>query len=288
MYAVVDGKQRLQTLFTFVEDEIALASNFGDARFDGKKWSQIDEKQIFWNYVVPVEFLTFDPNDPQEVNQAFDRLNRNMRNLEPQELRHARWDGWLIRLIERESDLPFWRSIGISTTARVKRMREAQFISELLLVVIQGRQIGFDQQALDAAYARYNDLDELEDEAVNPDEVTEKMEAAKTFISETDAANSCIKTYAKTLAIFYTVWCLVVLHRDALPPAPEFAQLCEDFFVRFKELNEAENPLLLLEGTGAERYKRVAEFETGYRGASTDLAQRTKRLEALLAFIQEA
>jgi len=39
-------------------------------------------------------------------------------------------------------------------------MKDAQFLSELFLVVIEGKQFGFDQQQLDAAYAGYDDPDE--------------------------------------------------------------------------------------------------------------------------------
>jgi hypothetical protein len=132
----------------FADDEIALDPDFGDARFNGKKFSELQqtEKQALWDYVIPVEFLAFDPNDPQEVNQAFDRLNRNMRKLEAQELRHARWDGWFISTIEAECEDPSWKQYGIVTNARSKRMKDAQFLSELLLVVMENRQHGFDQQ----------------------------------------------------------------------------------------------------------------------------------------------
>ena len=138
VYAVVDGKQRLQTIFMFAENGISLASDYGDDRFDGKIWTNIDgpEKQQFWDYVIPVEFLSFDTNDTKEVNQAFDRLNRNMRKLDPQELRHARWDGWFISLVEQECEDLTWRNLGIVTNARSKRMKDAQFISELLLLLI--------------------------------------------------------------------------------------------------------------------------------------------------------
>src|SRR5579871_6002527 len=49
IYAVVDGKQRLQTLFMFVEGQISLADDFGDERFNGRTWEQLDalEKQLF-------------------------------------------------------------------------------------------------------------------------------------------------------------------------------------------------------------------------------------------------
>src|SRR5271154_5285634 len=38
-YHVVDGKQRTQTILDFVTNKLRIASNYGDTRLDGKKWS---------------------------------------------------------------------------------------------------------------------------------------------------------------------------------------------------------------------------------------------------------
>jgi hypothetical protein len=120
VYAVVDGKQRLETILRFVQGDLALPPDYGDVRFNGKKWAQLGQtdREVLWNYVIPVEFLTFDVNDTKDVSEAFDRLNRNMRKLESQELRHARWDGWFIGIVENECEEPIWQKLGIVTKAR--------------------------------------------------------------------------------------------------------------------------------------------------------------------------
>lgn len=284
-YAVVDGKQRLQTLFLFVDDEIALADDFGDARFNGKRWGQLQdrEKQMFWDYVLPVEFLTFDPNDPQEVNQSFDRLNRNMRKLEPQELRHARWDGWLISLVEAECESALWKKFGVGTTARSKRMKDAQFISELLLVVLEGKQHGFDQDHLEEAYGKYDDITEME-EPIDCEDVVARIERTKDYINQMQDANACVKRYAGTLAAFYTLWAAVVLHRDVLPEPAVFAAEFADMRAKTDELKETHDKAPLLTGPDAARYKIADEFLLASGGASTDLKPRERRLEALLSY----
>ena len=67
------------------------------------------------------------------MNAVFDRLNRNARKLTPQELRHAKFDGWFINRIESELDRPEWKKLGIVTSSRSRRMADSQFISELAL-----------------------------------------------------------------------------------------------------------------------------------------------------------
>ena len=261
IYAIVDGKQRLQTLFMFVDDQLALDHEFGDNRFNGKKWSQLkgEERQIFWDYVIPVEFLTFDPRDPQEVNQAFDRLNRNMRKLEAQELRHARWGGWFISLVESECEDAFWKRVGVGTTARNKRMKDAQFISELLLVIIDQRQKGFDQDALDTAYGKYDDITEL-DEPIEPDDIKEQMSNAKQYIDAMQGVNSCVKKYASSLAVFYTLWAAVVLHRDRLPDPSRFAAIFADLREKVEQLKGAEDRASLLTGDKTAKYDIANTF----------------------------
>jgi Protein of unknown function DUF262 len=288
VYAVVDGKQRLETLFRFVEGGVAIAEDFGDTRLNGKSWDRLEqtERESFWNYVIPVEFLTFDPNDIHEVNQAFDRLNRNMRKLEAQELRHARWDGWFIKFAESECEDATWKTLGIVTTARSKRMKDTQFLSELLLVVIEGAMRGFDQDALDSAYSKYDDLDELE-ESIDVDAISEGLLKGKQYVLAMQTANGCIKQYATQLAAFYTLWAAVVLKRDVLPEPEVFAAIFAEFRKRVEELEHTEVKTALLTGAQKDSYRRANEFLEAYRGASTDLTPRTKRLEAMLNYVRE-
>ena len=123
VYEVVDGKQRLETILMFVSNKIALAKDFGDKDLDGKKWLKLsrDQKSLLWDYVLPVEFIRL--VEGTVVNQVFDRLNRNARRLEAQELRHARFDGWFVTFVEAEVDGAVWQDLGVSTKARAKRMK---------------------------------------------------------------------------------------------------------------------------------------------------------------------
>ena len=49
-------------------------------------------------------------------------------------------NNWLITTVEAEADKDEWRALGVATAARVKRMIDSQFISELML--------GFSKTAL--------------------------------------------------------------------------------------------------------------------------------------------
>ena len=50
--------------------------------------------------------------------------------------------------------------LGVVTAARAKRMRDVQFISELLLMILEEEIVGFDQDYLDKKYAEYENPQE--------------------------------------------------------------------------------------------------------------------------------
>lgn len=87
-YAVIDGKQRLEAIFDFMNDKISLSKEFKyinneNEYFDisGKTFSEIDviEPSIiskFLNYELCIVFM--DTDDPETINETFIRLNSGM------------------------------------------------------------------------------------------------------------------------------------------------------------------------------------------------------------------
>jgi hypothetical protein len=167
-------------------------------------------------------------------------------------------------------------------------MKDAQFISELLLMMIERRQLGFDQEMLDDAYAKYDDLDE-NDAAPDTDEFKEKLQNTKIYLADMQDHNSCVKTYARQLAVFYTLWAVVALHREKIPDPKSFADYFAAFMSRVRELDGIEDTAArAAKVTEAAAYKLPLEFLQASKGASTDLAPRERRLVAFLQALLEA
>lgn len=282
-YHVVDGKQRLTTIIDFTENKISMDKDFGDVGLDGKKWKDLDTsvKRIFWNYSLPVEFLN--TVEGTVVNQVFERFNRNSRKLERQELRHAKYDGWFIKVAEEEAEKPEWKDFGIVTTARSKRMSDVQFISELLLVILERKIVGFDQNYLDQRYAEYDDPQELYPD-FSKEDFYEDLERAKKYATAVQESNQAITTYATSFANFYTLWGIISLNHDKLS-VQDFSRRYPEFMEKVNQLSGHENPSELLSGEDAQEYKKPFEYAQNIRGASTDLSGRQKRHEALLSFL---
>ncbi len=193
-YHVVDGKQRLLTVFEFVNDEFATSADYSDPDYADKYFSQLpgEVKPKFWGYKFTIEYLKTERR--KDLNDSFDRLNRNVARLNKQELRHARHAGAFITYVTQLVDDPFWHDMGQSTTSRIRRMLDIEYVSEIFLVVMHGIKDGRDH--LDDYYAKYDDgIPDL-------DRNRRKYEVCKTLIAELDI----YKTRYRNLADQYSLW----------------------------------------------------------------------------------
>jgi hypothetical protein len=325
-YNVVDGKQRLNTVIDFYNNKIKLSESFGDDRLNNKKWSEIEDnvlKTKFLNYSFTVE--TLDSIDPTGWNIVFDRLNRNAKTLSNQELRHARFDGWLINRAEQEAENPFWKQIKISSTSKARRMKDVEFISILMLVILEGKIVGFPQSALDKLYAKYETLDtsateedffddksfdsdmlipghpsedqlsfdelitSYESPADNEDDFEEKFTEIKNFISLFNAKSELItdsKVFgARRTSHIYSLWSYLALVK--IPSDPEvFKSKYEDLFVFFEQLQQAEMSEWPNLNIPQPQKDLVIKYLNNSTGASTEEPQRKGRLEALQEFLE--
>lgn len=278
IYHVVDGKQRTQTILDFVEDRLRISESYGDVRLDGKKWSQLQGEQSlkrgFWNYQFTIEMI--DVIDGSVINTVFERLNLNVRKLTRQELRHAKFDGWLISRAETETaERQEWRDLGIVTTSRAKRMLDVQFMSELILVVLENEIVGFDQDAIDDFYVKYDSPAETMD----TDDFEGRFSKARSYLAEM-GSNEIVSTYAKRFGNFYTLWALVALSEpDTLPNPQELAQRYTAFMEKVESIGKEQNPETLLQDN--QNYALPWTYYDNSRGPSTDLNPRTERLESL-------
>ncbi len=287
-YSVVDGKQRLETILRFAENKISLDKNFGDNRLAGKKWKSImrDEElaRVFWDYVIPVEFTNV--TDTTLVNEVFDRLNRNSRRLTEQELRHAKYDGWFIGFVEREADSSDWQELGIVTAARAKRMRDVQFLSELLIVVMKGAIGGFDQDEISEYCAKFDDLSDL-DIPFNEEQARFRFESAKKYLLELERHCRAVSSYASDFTNFYTLWGVVVLADTDLPPTIDFSNKYCTFMEEVNRYGDEDDLARILRGE--EKPSNVDAF--GYYqnsgGASTEPPQRQERNNILRRVLLE-
>jgi hypothetical protein len=276
-YHVVDGKQRLQTILDFAHDRI---------RIGKEKWSSLlqgDEKikHAFWNYQISVEMV--DNVEGSLINEVFDRLNRNARKLTRQELRHAKFDGWFATQVEKESDKDAWKALGVVTTARVKRMADTQFISELMLVILENAVLGFDQDDLDQFYAKYDDDPDDSEVKFSEEKFGKNMTAARTHLVKLEESKNTISQFAKSFTHFYTLWCVVALNLATIKKRKpeEISRRYAAFMKRVETLASKKDLEAFIKADKKNAYGAALSYYSQSRGASTDLTPRQERYVVL-------
>lgn len=148
---VVDGKQRLTTLFEFIEGAFPVSEKAEKQSLRGKYFEQLDPetRKAFWGYQFLVEYLP--SSEEGVINNIFDRINRNMAKLTAQELRHARFDGAFIKAAESLSEEFPTTFPRIAEKSR-KQMKDVELTATLLLLLEEGPK-GYSQIDLDKAFS---------------------------------------------------------------------------------------------------------------------------------------
>jgi len=282
IYHVVDGKQRLETIIRFITNEISIDKNFGDVNLDGKKWKDLESsseiKKKFWDYVLTVEFI--DTVDGLIVNEVFDRLNRNSRRLERQELRHAKFDGWFITYVESEAEKEEWEKLNVVTKARIKRMKDVQFISELFIIILKKRIDGFDQDYIDEIYGEYDSIEDLS--SFSADDFINMIEYGKKYILDMNLQDDNLARYLKTFLNFYSLWAFVILNKDKLPEPTKLKEKYLNFMVKVDKLSKESDADEFMKQKGKDEYIEAYKYFRNSLGANTDRPQRELRHEALI------
>ena len=164
-YEVIDGKQRLGAILSFLrgeftilteaikgsaidEDEFDLDADPVVAEFHGRRYSDLDIKTRlkFDQYELPVFIVS---GVRADAIRAFTRMNSTNYSLKPQEIRNAFYAGsaFLRCAIEVCDELTsgvdaesFFIELGAVTKAQFDRMQDIQLASELLALRLDGPQ----------------------------------------------------------------------------------------------------------------------------------------------------
>jgi hypothetical protein len=273
-YSVVDGKQRLLSIFDFVRDIFPVGEKAQSESLRGKYFSHFDNatKSRFWSYQFTVAYLP--TTDEGVINNIFDRINRNVAKLTAQELRHARFDGEFITVAE---SLAEWMPAQLGsafpriTDSSRRQMKDVEFVASLLLLLDEGPK-GYSVTELDAAFS-------------DRDESWERRKEVESLFRETvsalrihNAASGALigQSRLRNQADFYSLFGAVasMLHEGSLPNAEPAAQRLLSFAAT------VENP------ESRANHQWALDYFNAARSASNDAGPRSARIEIIKRALQ--
>lgn len=136
-HVVVDGQQRVRACLEFLDGSLTLEGEaVGD--LEGLSFEDLteDQKEAIFQYKFVIRELP--KIDDTEIRAIFSRINRNVMNLNKQELRHATYWGPFLKLMEELANSSVWTDLKVFTPNDVRRMLDIEFVSELAVAHLHG------------------------------------------------------------------------------------------------------------------------------------------------------
>jgi hypothetical protein len=154
---IIDGQQRATAIKAFYDDELRLARNLEleEARF--RTYSELDEnlQARFLNFPLAVDLFANTSDD--DVREVFRRINSYEVPLNPEEQRHARYQGefkWFIYHLSSQYDELMFR-VGAFTDKQLVRMQDMKLLTEITHSLLNGISTT-NKRSLDTLYREYD------------------------------------------------------------------------------------------------------------------------------------
>ncbi|MEA5565547.1 DUF262 domain-containing protein [Anabaena sp. UHCC 0399] len=283
--SIVDGKQRLSTLFEFANNEFLVYEKATIERFRGKYFKDLDpeDKQNFWKYQFAIEYVP--SSDEKIISNIFDRINRNVIKLTPQELRHAKFNGDFITTVEELTSWMFEHLGGTFPTIdrrAKKQMKDVEMVAQLLLFLEEGVR-AYNQEYLDKAFSDRDINWEVKEEIEN--EFRNTVKDIKKILDSSQDINLS-KTRLKNQADFYSFFgAISELNREN-----------ENSLIISKEIGERINNFLKIVGDSALQnqskdsltsyQKNALDYYEAVKSSFTDAGTRKTRIRIMKSVIQ--
>lgn len=166
---IVDGQQRSLAILDFYEDKLRISKR-SEELFEarGMTYSELPEdlQQKFLNYALSVDL--FMAANPDQIRQVFRRINSYTVPLNPEEKRHAVFQGcfkWFIYKLARRYDQALI-DMGVFTDKQIIRMADTKLYSDITQSILKGIKTS-SSSVLDKLYKEYDEKFDDEDEILS-------------------------------------------------------------------------------------------------------------------------
>ena len=160
---IVDGQQRSQAILDFFEDKLRIGGS--ESEFAGRVFSSLEEpdQARFLAYHIAADLFVHATDE--DIRQLFRRMNSYTVPLNPEEQRHATYQGafkwYIVRAIKEYSG--FLKEIGTFSERAMVRMQDAKLFTELCLAIEEGVETS-SRSRLNSIYRRHDQVFPRSDE----------------------------------------------------------------------------------------------------------------------------
>lgn len=278
VYDVIDGKQRLNTIVEFINDDFGLPNKFGEdiygsKKIEGMRFSQIQELaetdadiaeyvDTFWGYVINIDYI--EKPDEKIVDNIFDRLNRGGERLNPAELRKAKYyDSALYSSIVevRKKSNSFMILQRLDST----RLQDISFLTELFLLIKSGKIIDGVEKEIDRYFEKYVEDVDVNEAKMLEERVVKVIDIFNKF--DLDLRKYKIEGSSHLYALFYLAW---YLYKNEIDVAENIILRLNEFYTDLRNHKEV---------------KFIEMYSKSMQSASKSKLSRKRRVKALLSYL---
>lgn len=276
---IVDGQQRVKTIIDFINNKLKLQkehlidtnikNKFGDLYF--KDLDEDTKKQI-WSFNLSV--IRIKNDDLNEIRNIFYRVNLTSYSLNDQERRHSKTWGCFADLTSEIFALPIWDKYELFNAGDIRRMKDEEFCSTLLLLAKKGIIDQTTQKPLNDAYVDYADN--------YPDYENDKMRVIKWTESFSLFYKDSLRSFFKKRTQLYTIFCLIdYLQRNSIEITNDIINRLHtfiDLYMQFENTSDATTDNSAI-------YNTVKQYKLASSEGVNKIRNRKIRFELLRDFV---
>lgn len=214
---VIDGQQRLRTIFEFIDDGFSIRPSHND-EYGGMKYSQLPEEiqGNILSYKLSVDNLV--GLDDSEIMDIFARLNTYSVKLNSQELLNAKYFGHFKKLVYSIGHRynKFWSDNKIFTDYQIMRMNEVELTADLIIAMVDEVQTRKNAKTF---YAEYED--EFEERVL----LSEKFDEVISIIVKVFGERLRTSVFKKP-ALFYSLFLVTYAIKNSLVIDSKESEIC--------------------------------------------------------------
>mgnify|MGYP006425641739 CR=1 FL=1 len=279
-YSIVDGQQRLSSVKKFIDGEFKLSSaalENNDRNYVNKYFSDLteDQKSKIWRFPFSVRIIR-NQVVREKIVKMFLRLNETSMTLNPQELRHAEFDGEFIQTSKEIADHPFWEEYSLFNAYDIRRMLDVQFMSSILMFLRMGIESETTQTNINKLYDLYND------------EYEEKEEDKELFFQLIDYIDEIAEDHEPTQSLINRKTHLYTLFTVLYAIHEEFDELRSNHKENYRKFAEYySDDEKLEEEYSEEEFDLIQEYKELVQQGTKSRSKRHRRFEIIESLVLE-